>query len=175
MKTSENLMYCEIYESKTGHDGEHLCWECVEFWDTDADGFVGEESTCGQNECCAQCGSDLTIRADGSTIEAATDESEAIKNTYEIGGTCVTMTADQAAAWNRGNITREICEGACVSVPCRSGTTSYVRDGEVVVEDGNPYEEFIPLWDYVGGDDGESAEYTNDMEGNSANLVREGR
>ena len=71
MKTSENLMYCEIYESKTGHDGEHLCWECVEFWDTDADGFVGEESTCGQNECCAQCGSDLTIRADGSTIEAA--------------------------------------------------------------------------------------------------------
>ena len=108
-------------------------------------------------------------------IEAATDESEAIKNTYEIGGTCVTMTADQAAAWNRGNITREICEGAYVSVPCRSGTTSYVRDGEVVVEDGNPYEEFIPLWDYIGGDDGESAEYTNDMEGNSANLVREGR
>jgi len=104
-------------------------------------------------------------------ITTASGEVEA--HTYEIGGICVTMSEAQAAAWNRGNVDADTMRGAYVSVPMRSGGRSYVRDGEVVVEDGQPYEDSVPLWDYIGGDAGESENYTRYMEGCEANLTRE--
>ena len=79
-------------------------------------------------------------------------------DTYEIGGICVSMTTTQADAWNRGDITRDACEGAWVSVPLRSR--------------GLPYEDEVPLWDFIGGDGGPSDAYTDYMEGCEAVLTR---
>ena len=70
---------------------------------------------------------------------------------YEIGGICVNMTEDQAAAWNRGDVTKEILAGAYVSLGKRSHNL--------------PYEDFVDLWQYIGGDEGESEEFAKYMDG----------
>jgi hypothetical protein len=82
------------------------------------------------------------------------------------------MTAAQAAAWNRGDATRETMAGAYVSIPRTYGGGSYVRDGQIEMVQGLPYDETMSLWDYIGGDEGESEEYLH-MDGCPANLIRE--
>jgi len=77
--------------------------------------------------------------------------------TYEIGGVCVSMTEDQAATWNRGDLTDEAMAGATVSIPRRS------RD--------LPYEDVVPLATVVNKD--LEGMYSRYMEGMPANLTRE--
>lgn len=79
-------------------------------------------------------------------------------NTYEIGGVCVTMTAAQAEAWNRGDLTNEAMAGAYVSIPRRSQDL--------------PHEDFVPLATVVH-DDTEGL-YSQYMDGSPANLTRKG-
>jgi len=88
---------------------------------------------------------------------------------YDIGGVCVTMTEAQAAAWNSGDATEASCRGAYVSVPRHTGDRSCLRDGEVLIWQGLPYEDSVPLWEYIGGDDEHgSDDYVRWMEGMTA-------
>lgn len=117
-------------------------------------------------------GSDLeAVRDEANSLWNLWDEAENEQHTYEIGGICVTMTAKQAAMWNAGDVTKETMSGAYVSVPMRFGANSYLRNGEVVVNDGLPYEDTVDLWEYIGGD-GDSKDYLEYMDGNEARLTR---
>lgn len=91
---------------------------------------------------------------------------------YEIGGQCVHMTAAQAEAWNRGDLDRDAMRGAQVFMPSRVGGRSYVRDGEVVVEDGLPSGEFVDLWTAIDSDGEDTPYYEEFLEGRSATFVK---
>lgn len=59
-------------------------------------------------------------------------------NTYEIGGVCVQMTAEQAERWNSGETNEQDMLLIECAIPSRRGGSSRLIDGEVIVEDGMP-------------------------------------
>lgn len=67
-------------------------------------------------------------------------------NEYRIGTHSVYMTDEQAAAWNAGDWDESIFDGAILCIPTRHGARSFVRDGEVVVEDGLPCHDEVSLF-----------------------------
>ena len=91
---------------------------------------------------------------------------------YEIGGVCVRMTADQAQAWNDGDVTAESMAGATVAIPGRVGSSSRLVDGEVVVEDGLPTVEVTDLWSAIDSDGEPTDLYREYMDGMPANRIR---
>ena len=74
-------------------------------------------------------------------------------NEYEIGGICVKMTDDQAAAWNEGDMRPELYEGARAYLT--RPTNSY---------DEYDLSEILRMDSYPEG--------LEALEGNSANLIR---
>jgi hypothetical protein len=71
------------------------------------------------------------------------------RNTYEIGGTSVVMTASAAAAWNAGDLSEDALAGA-----------------EVLLLDGARAD----LWHYIGGAGG-WRDCSRHMEGTPANWI----
>lgn len=86
---------------------------------------------------------------------------------YEIGGQTITMKPWQAEAWNAGDIDEKTLEGATIFLPSRVGMKSYVRDGEVIVEDGLPTGESASLWSKCEDEN----YYTEYLEGNPARRI----
>jgi hypothetical protein len=86
---------------------------------------------------------------------------------YLIGGQLVEMSETQAAHWNCGNATAKNMRGATIYLPSRYGCRSYVRDGEVIVEDGLPTGEWVGLWTIVR----DANYYREFLEDNPAELT----
>jgi hypothetical protein len=72
------------------------------------------------------------------------------RNTYEIGGTSVVMSAAAAAAWNTGDLSADALAGAEVLLP--GGTR-------------------VDLWEYIGRE-GDWRSAAANMEGRAANWIR---
>jgi hypothetical protein len=156
------------------------CYEVFELDEADENGFTHDLIDTGGlsvNCCCLVVA--RTLEEAQQIIDQTDPEASGCNDThlwveamdsegqYEIGGQCVRMTASQAAAWNAGDLTEEALRGATIFLPSRSGGRSYVRDGEVVVEDGLPTGESVSLWSMCE-DEKFYAEY---LEGNPARRI----
>ena len=85
-------------------------------------------------------------------------------NEYRIGTHSVYMTDEQAAAWNDGEWSESIFDGAILCIPTSHGAKSFVRDGEVIVVDGLPGHDEVSLFRWCEDHQEDAEKYLNNRE-----------